>query len=231
MGAIMRINAVLGLLVVLLSPTCQTLAQDRPKGNLATEAREILKTACYRCHGADGTVEGGFSYVLERNQLVSRKQVTPGSATKSKLMRRIVSDEMPPEGETPRLTKEQIATLSKWIDSGAADFNPPKATRTFIAAADMVQAMVVDLKKQDQADRKYTRYLTLTHLYNAGRSDDELQSFQHGITKLVNSLSWGRKVIAPAPVGSPRLCCGSTSGTTSGRPPSGTSWPGPIRLP
>src|SRR5205823_1740798 len=150
---------------------------------------EILKATCHRCHGDDGTVEGGFSYVLDREQLVSRKQIVPGAAGKSRLIRRVQSNEMPPEGETPRLTNEQIAVLAKWVDAGAPNFNKSQAPRKFVSTADMVQLIWDDLQQRKASDRQFTRYLILTHLYNAGRSEDELRGYYHGITKLLNSLS------------------------------------------
>lgn len=183
-----------------LTSVCQ--AQEA-KSKLAGEAQKILQQACHRCHGADGTVEGGFSYVLDRQQLVSRKQIQPGMADKSRLIRRITSGEMPPEGESPTLSKDQIATLIKWVDSGAPDFNESKPDRIFVTAADMIKTMAADLKEREAADRKFARYIILTHLYNAGRSADEILSFQHGVSKLVNSLSWGRRVVKPALIGSP----------------------------
>ena len=45
-----------------------------------------------------------------------------------------------------------------------------------------------------------TRYFTIAHLANAGRNDDQLQSYRHGLAKLVNSLSWRRRITLPVPV-------------------------------
>jgi len=199
----MRTGIIAVVLGAWVAAASRTEAQEAAQAGTAGEARAILKNACYRCHGEDGTVEGGFSYVLDRGQLVARKQIVPGAAAQSKLIRRIRSGEMPPEGESPQLTKEQIDLLARWVDGGAKDFNAPKARRTFVTLAAMLKIMHDDLMERDEADRKFTRYLTLTHLYNAGRSEDELQSFRHGITKLVNSLSWGRKIAVPVSIGSP----------------------------
>src|SRR5208282_2707299 len=44
------------------------------------------------------------------------------------------------------------------------------------------------------------RYFTLAHLANAGLSADEMQSYRHGLSKLVNSLSWGPRVVVPRAV-------------------------------
>ena len=49
-------------------------------------------------------------------------------------------------------------------------------------------------------DRSFARYFTLTHLYNAGVSDDNLRAYRNALSKLVNSLSWGSEVIKPEPI-------------------------------
>ena len=46
-------------------------------------------------------------------------------------------------------------------------------------------------------DRAFARYLTMTHLYNAGETPQVLKSYRNGLYKLVNSLSWGGTVINP----------------------------------
>ncbi|MEI8381395.1 MAG: c-type cytochrome domain-containing protein [Planctomycetota bacterium] len=193
----MRTSQISVLVTSLLIVTSTVAAQQGGNAELAAEARTILKASCYGCHGKDGAVEGGLSYILDREQLVLRRQIAPGAATNSRLIRRVQKQEMPPPGEGTELTKEQIATLTKWDDAGAPDFDSPKPRSKFVSASDMVQAMLDDVQKADAADRPFRRYLTLTHLYNAGRSDDELLSFEHGISKLINSLSWGRKVVPP----------------------------------
>ena len=49
-------------------------------------------------------------------------------------------------------------------------------------------------------DRSFARYFTLTHLYNAGATDDNLRAYRNALSKLVNSLSWGSEVIKPTPI-------------------------------
>lgn len=84
--------------------------EDNPQ-RLAEKARAILLNACYRCHGEKGAVEGGFNYVLDRGQLVARKRLIPGNPDKSKLIKRIVSGDMPPEQEKPRPSAEDVSVL------------------------------------------------------------------------------------------------------------------------
>ena len=44
---------------------------------LAKKAHDILKANCYRCHGQDGAVEGGFNYVLDFKTLVDAQEGRP----------------------------------------------------------------------------------------------------------------------------------------------------------
>jgi hypothetical protein len=54
-----------------------------------------------------------------------------------------------------------------------------------------------DLQSLPERDRRFARYFTLTHLANAGLSNDELQTYRHALAKLVNSLSWNREIVKP----------------------------------
>jgi mono/diheme cytochrome c family protein len=184
---------------LLALPLC---GAEPDKTTLAARAQAILKTNCYRCHGDNGASEGGFNYVLERQRLVERKKVVAGDPGKSKLYQRVVSDNdpMPPADEKQRPSKEDRDLLRQWIEAGAPDFNPTIAKRAFLSPNDVLRAIHADLEKANERDRRFLRYFTLTHLSNAGFSDDELLSYRHGLSKLLNSLSWGRKVVAPRPI-------------------------------
>ena len=49
-------------------------------------------------------------------------------------------------------------------------------------------------------DRAFARYFTMTHLYNAGEAAAVLEASRNGLSKLVNSLSWGATVTNPEPI-------------------------------
>jgi mono/diheme cytochrome c family protein len=176
------------------------LHAEEDKAALAQQAQAILKAACYRCHGQEGATEGGFNYVLDRQRLVAAKKIVPGAVEQSKLLKRITKGDMPPEDEKPRPTPAEIATLQKWIEAGAPDFNPAPAKRETISTIAMVEMIGVDLEKAGERDRRFLRYFTITHLYNCGWSDEELASYRMALSKLVNSLSWGRRVVTPTPI-------------------------------
>ncbi len=166
------------------------------QADLAKKTHAILKERCYSCHGEGGSNEGGFNYVLNRKRLV-RELVVPGSPEESRLLERVSKGEMPPDGD--RVSKEEIETLKEWIEGGATSF-AADIKREFITPIDMLTFMLKDIERANDRDRPFMRYFTLTHLYNAGFEDNELESYRQGLSKLVNSLSWGREVRVPQPI-------------------------------
>jgi tetratricopeptide (TPR) repeat protein len=194
------------LVGMLVLPTTVAGAEELKKDDLARKVRLVFERNCYRCHGNDGANEGGFNYVLDRRRLLERRKVVPGEPAKSRLFRRLSSDDnpMPPEDEKPRPSAGDIALVKRWIEAGAPDFDPATNKRPFLSHAAVLKAVRADLGRLPERQRRFTRYFTLTHLYNAGLSEDELQSYRHGLSKLVNSLSWGRAVVVPKPVDAAR---------------------------
>lgn len=177
---------------------CGASAAETPV-ELAKKVEAIFRQHCYRCHGERGKAESEL-YVLDRESLVP-KRVTPGSASKSLLLAKVRSGEMPSDKDP--LSQADQDTIRQWIDAGAVDFAPAKATRKFISPSDTFATIAADLKRIEQDspdDLAFTRYFTITHLYNAGLNDDQLATYRNALSKLVNSLSWGRKVRVPRAV-------------------------------
>jgi hypothetical protein len=167
--------------------------------SLAEKARRILTTHCYRCHGENGAAEGGFNYVLDPERLAARRKIISGDAEKSRLYRRVRKGEMPPEDEKPRPSADEVAVLKQWIDAGApSDVAAPKTG--FITDEQLLATLETDLGSLPERDRRFMRYFTITHLHNAGLSEDELQTYRHALAKLLNSLSWNREIVKPRPV-------------------------------
>lgn len=98
-------------------------SKENDDADLADKARKILEANCRRCHG-EGNGENGFSFVLDRSQLVSEQLIVPGNPEKSPLLRRITSkaQPMPPKREKVRPSEADIAVLRDWIKRGAPDF-------------------------------------------------------------------------------------------------------------
>ncbi|MGH7128647.1 MAG: c-type cytochrome domain-containing protein, partial [Planctomycetaceae bacterium] len=177
----------------------ETTAVTSSNGNvpLGEQALAVLKKNCHECHGDGGSDEGGFNFVLNRATLVDAGYIVPGDAESSYLLERITEGEMPPEDARVRPSEQEAATLRRWIEAGAEDFAPPVA-RTFITGEAMFSAIRDDLRLEtEERDREYVRYFTLTHLHNAGLSEDELQTYRLALSKLINSLSWEKELVIP----------------------------------
>jgi mono/diheme cytochrome c family protein len=181
-------------LALALCLPCSSLGNEEEN---AERARQFLETYCHRCHGA--AAEGGFNFALHRDKLVSANKVVPGNPDDSELLIRVVEGEMPPPGETPRPNQDQINGLKTWIQAGAPDFHAP-GRRDFISNDDVAEFILHDLRQRTEKQQEQTRYFTITNLYNAQFSDDEMQTYRIALAKLINSLSWNARLVAPQPI-------------------------------
>ncbi len=185
---------VVGLLTAVLSGGA---ASAEP--GLAQKAEAVLKANCYRCHGQEGAVEGGFNYVLDRATLVARRKVVPGRADGSPLYKKVAAGKMPPPGESPRPSDADVAIIKEWIDAGAPAVRPV-ADRAIVSEAALYDRILADLDRLDSRNRRFTRYFSLLPLANAGHGPDELQTYRNALSKLLNSLSWHPRITAPKAV-------------------------------
>ena len=181
--------------------TTTSSACDDP--GLLSGAKATLEASCHACHGKAGATEGGFNYVLDVPKLIQTGKVVPGDAGASNLFTFMSTGYMPKQGFEPQPDDVAIAAVGAWIDCGAEDF-APTAERTFVTTEEVLAAIRADLEAQSVPRRAFTRYFSLVHLYNAGLGDDELQTYRNGISKLVNSLSWGGAVEPPVAIDPPR---------------------------
>lgn len=167
-------------------------------GKLAKQVRQVLDTYCHSCHGQDGAAEGGFNYATDLQRLVQRRKIVPGKPEDSSLFRRVSSGKMPPPDVGRRPSEQEVQLLRQWIEAGAPlDVTAP--ARPFVTEADVFQIILADLEKHPPRARRFLRYFTLHHLYNAGLSEDELQTYRLAVAKLMNSLSWHPEITRPHP--------------------------------
>ena len=181
-----------GFLIYFL--TTAATAQDAT----ALKVKEILKSRCYYCHGEDGAAEGGLNFILDYDRLVATKHIVPEEPLNSGLYRKIVLNDMPKDDEP--LSDDEKQLIKDWIAAGAPSFNPKKAARAFINPGQVYDYLAEDILKQPEDARKYKRYFSIVHLYNAGTGEDELETYRRGLSKLVNSLSQGDTIEVPQAV-------------------------------
>ena len=173
-----------------------------PQQPLAQQAFAIFEQHCLDCHGEFGSYSDVLT--IKHKDLIEDRSVIPGQPDASELYLRLLGDtdsgSQMPFGQEP-LDPEEIATIRRWIEAGAPDWEAiPKPKRRFITTEAMLKAIHSHVTSLTAFDRSFARYFTLTHLYNAGASDDNLRAYRNALSKLVNSLSWGAEVIKPTPI-------------------------------
>ncbi|HEY1192204.1 MAG TPA: c-type cytochrome domain-containing protein [Gemmata sp.] len=168
--------------------------------DLAAKARAVFEVHCHRCHGKDGAAEGGFNTVLDRRRLVERKRIVPAEPGKSPLLERVVKNEMPPAEEKERPTADEIAVLKRWVEAGAQDWAAAPKPRRGISLEEVARLAHDDDMGRPQRLKESYRYFTIAHLYNAGYSDDELQTVRLALARILNSTSRGTRIVLPVAI-------------------------------
>ena len=98
----------------------------------------------------------------------------------------------------PQLPTQSIDTIRNWILAGAPDWAAtPISDGQFISPSEILNTIETHLMSLSSFDRAFARYFTMTHLYNAGETAQALEAYRNGLSKLVNSLSWGLEVTNP----------------------------------
>ena len=179
-------------------------AADAEPAALSTRALAILNANCHRCHGQDGTAEGGMNFILDPAKLVARKKIVAGQPDQSVLYKRVSAGKMPPSGEQPRPSPEDVAVIKQWIEAGAPS-PTPVVRRPVLTDAAVFNLILADLDQQDKRGRRFLRYFSLAPLANADFDNDELQTYRNALAKLLNSLSWHPRITLPTAIDPDRL--------------------------
>ena len=197
----MRGRRIFVIFICLLIPILGSYQSANAQENLAQQAYIIFEQNCLNCHGEHGAFTEEI--IIDHAALIETGAVVPGKPIESELYRRLIATDKTkrmPLGQ-PRLSGDAIVTIGNWIQAGAPDWrSTSEADGPFITPKKMLVTIERHLNSLSPFDRAFTRYFTMTHLYNAGESTEALHAYQRALSKLVNSLSWGREVIKPQPI-------------------------------
>ena len=170
--------------------------------NLAQRAYAIFEQNCLNCHGEHGAYTEQL--IIEHAALVAPGgAVIPGNPQASEFYQRLI--ETAPERRmplnAPPLSQAAIDTIRDWVAVGAPDWRDPfESDVAFVTSKEMLETIENHVNSLSPFDRTFARYFTLTHLYNAGETTEALLAYRRALSKLVNSLSWGRKISNPQPI-------------------------------
>ena len=197
MKGLKGLSTIICLLILISGYKIANAQQD-----LAQQAYAIFEAQCIDCHGEFGSYADDL--VIQHKTLIETRTVIRGKPDASELYMRLLGDtdkgSQMPLGQEP-LDSNAIATIRRWIEAGAPDWEAiSKPKRRFITIEAMLKTIHTHLISLPDFDRAYARYFTLTHLYNAGARDNNLRAYRNALSKLVNSLSWGKRVKKPIPI-------------------------------
>ena len=166
--------------------------------NLAQQAYAIFEQNCLNCHGEHGQFTEEI--IIEYTALIGTGVVVPREPGASELYQRLIEKRLErrmPRGQPP-LTPAAIDTIRRWILAGAPNWaDTTESDSPFITPKKMLETIEKHVNSLAAFDRTYARYFTMTHLYNAGETTEALHAYRRALSKLVNSLSWGREVTIP----------------------------------
>ncbi|MBZ5712719.1 c-type cytochrome [Nannocystis pusilla] len=178
-------------------------------GQLRANVKGLFTEKCAGCH-ANGATQGGLGTVTDLDSLIEDGLVFTGNAADSVLYRRLSAETgyMPQGGD--RLAADELATVQDWIDDctpidtpeGAPSVvTPPGCTDNEpISTEAVLDAIRIDVAGLDLDRAATTRYLTFTHLHNAGYCEEQLDGYRHALAKLINHLSFGPDIITPVAI-------------------------------
>ena len=170
--------------------------------NLAQQAYAIFEQSCLNCHGEHGAFTEEI--IIDHIALIDTGAVVPGKPIESELYKRLLTNDPAkrmPLGQ-PQLSPAAILTIGNWIQAGAPSWETPKQDGRFITPKEMLDTIEKHVNSLSPFDRTFARYFSTTHLYNAGENAETLRTYQQALSKLVNSLSWGRTIKVPRPIDS-----------------------------
>ena len=167
---------------------------------IAQDAYAIFQQSCLICHGPDGAYKE--TLLMEHNALIEKGTVVPGNPDASELYNRLLTTDTAKRMPLaqPQLSAQSIDTIRNWILTGAPDWAASATDTPFISPGEILNTIETHLMSLAPFDRAFARYFAMTHLYNAGEPVGVLQEYRNGLSKLVNSLSWGSTVINPEPI-------------------------------
>ena len=168
--------------------------------DLAQQTYAIFQQSCLNCHGEHGAFTEEI--IIEHTALIETKAVIPRRPGASELYKRLIEKRLEkrmPLGQPP-LSPTTINTIRRWIQAGAPDWETAGQDGAFITPKEMLETIETHVNSLAPFDRGFARYFTMTHLYNAGETPEALHAYQRALSKLVNSLSWGREVLRPQPI-------------------------------
>lgn len=178
--------------------------EDPFSTEMGQQVADILQVNCGRCHIGQGA-SGDFGYLLDMDELLASQKIIPGSKEDSRIYARMVEGTMPPAAERVKQTPTygQIDLVGQFIDELKDLYVDPGTdcdALPFMDTDQQIRLMQADMAKQDDQDKPFTRYLTITYASNAGLCGRPLERQRFALFKGINSVSTDTVVHQPVAI-------------------------------
>lgn len=162
---------------------------------------ETLQTSCYGCH-AGGKASGNFAVADDLDAMLTQGYIVRGAPDESPLYQMVAAGVMPPGG--PPLADDEVAAIDGFI-AGCTDSPGLPGPRVPPACPDnadldsdtVIAAIKTDIAGLQLVDVPSVRYVDMTYLHNLGYCDDQIEGRRVALSKALNSLSRGTKIVPP----------------------------------
>lgn len=166
----------------------------------------IFDTHCASCHQTGKLTApspaGPIADILDLEHLARTHTVVRGGEPDASVLYQTLLDRHKPldftaDGKWP--TPDDINRVRTWIEeipARAPSCNPPQIISPAVMAAAIDDAILA----AGPAGAQELRFITLSHLANACADAKEMEAYRQGISKLLNSLSWGARPVVPVAI-------------------------------
>lgn len=166
-------------------------------------AQTFLQSNCAGCHGSDSPEDtgGDLKYVTDIGRLLTEGLIVAGDSVSSPLVQALDRNQMPPPAVEKRPHPIELERLQIFVDECTGVPLGGCQNNALISLAAQSQAMFEDLTATVRnVDRPFVRYVTFTHLHNAGYCSSEIEPYRVALTKLLNSMSTRVGLVEPVAI-------------------------------
>lgn len=191
-------------------PAARDPAARDPAALVRGAAQNILAANCGQCHGPalnESEALAGMNYIDDMDRLARTGKVVPLSATRSRIVQRMLRGEMPPANSgLPRITRADITMVSDFIDNprfwpaAAPAIRDCSDSGQLVSFDELFREVRADLARADEDDAPFYRYVSFTNRYTAGICGEALDGDRQALIKMLNMLSVRASIRQPEPI-------------------------------
>ena len=175
--------------------------------DLEKEVTAIFKKSCTDCHSGANAAAGldvtDFNKIRTGQSSSGVRYVNAAEPEKSLFYQQVATDLMPKFLD--KLSTSNKATILAWIRESLPKSEPGKPARKLISETSILKQVLERLEVAGPLEVKKLKYVSFHTLHNnPAITEQELETARKGLFKLLNSLSWNRKIILPEALDSDR---------------------------